>query len=201
MRLLFGVLALGLLSCAHAPEAESAPAAPSAPVVSAATNPARYFPLAVGNHWTYRATDGDASAVEDVRIQGVHDGQYSDSRGRLLWVTSDGLRDQSRVILRAPVEVGRSWSVVLGPDSVEHWRIDSVGQPCTAPAGHFQDCVEVESRISPATGVELVNRITFAAGVGMVRIRTTLVRNGVETPQTELLLTAFEVAPVRPPSG
>jgi hypothetical protein len=46
-----------------------------------------------------------------------------------------------------------------------------------------------------------LNRITFAAGVGMVKIQTTLLRNGVETPQTELLLTAYEVAPVRPPSG
>ena len=70
---------------------------------------------------------------------------------------------------------------------------------CTAPAGNFPDCVEVESRISPAEGVELLNRITFAAGVGMVRIRTTLLRNGAETPQTELLLTAYQVAPLRPP--
>jgi hypothetical protein len=198
VRALLGFLALALSACAHAPEAQPVPVVRAA---SAATNPARYFPLAVGNHWTYRATGGDAGAVEEVHIQGVHDGQYSDNRGRLLWVSSDGLRDQSRVILRSPVEVGRSWSVVLGPDSVEHWRIDSVSQPCAAPAGRFQDCVEVESRISPAAGIELVNRITFAAGVGMVRIRTTLLRDGVETPQTELLLTAFEVAPVRSPSG
>jgi hypothetical protein len=193
---LLGLVSLGLVACAHAPEAETPPP-PAA--VSAAANPARYFPLAVGNRWTYRATGGDSNAVEEVQIRGVQDGQYADNRGRLLWVSADGLRDQSRVILRSPVETGRSWSVVLGPDSVEHWRIDSVGQPCSAPAGHFTDCVEVESRIHPKPDVELVNHITFAAGVGMVRIRTTAVRNGVETPQTELLLTAYEVAPVRPP--
>jgi hypothetical protein len=195
-RLRFGML--GLLACAHAPEG----AAPeSNPSVSASTNAARYFPLAVGNRWTYRTTGGDTTAVEEVEIRGVKDGQYADNRGRFLWVSPDGLRDQSRVILRSPVEVGRSWSVVLGPDSVEHWRIDSVGQPCTVPAGPFADCVDVESRISPKAGVQLVNHITFAAGVGVVKIRTTLVNNGVETPQTELLLTAYQVAPVRPPPG
>lgn len=186
----------GLLGCAHAPEDAASAAKPA---VSASTSAARYFPLAVGNRWTYRAKGGDADAVEEVEIRGVKDGQYSDNRGRLLWVNPDGLRDQSRVILRSPVEVGRSWSVVLGPDTTEHWHIASVGQPCSVPAGHFPDCVEVESRIWPKVDVELVNRITFAAGVGIVQIRTSLLRNGVETPQTELLLTAYQVAPIRPP--
>jgi hypothetical protein len=185
---------LGVVACAHGPE-NGQPV--STPAASASTSAARYFPLAVGNHWTYRAKGGDA--VEEVEIRGVKDGQYSDNRGRLLWVNPDGLRDQSRVILRSPVEVGRSWTVVLGPDSTEHWHIASVGQPCTVPAGRFPDCVEVESRISPKVDVELVNHITFAAGVGIVQIRTSLVRNGVETPQTDLLLTAYQVAPVRPP--
>lgn len=194
MRVLLPYSLLGLLACAHGPE-NASPA--ELPPSSASTSAARYFPLAVGNHWTYRDKGGDA--VEEVEIRGVKDGQYSDNRGRLLWVNSDGLRDQSRVILRSPVEVGRSWSVVLGQDSTEHWHIASVGQPCTVPAGRFADCVEVESRISPKVDVELVNRITFAAGVGIVQIRTSLLRNGVETPQTELLLTTYQVAPIRPP--
>ena len=191
MRTAACVLSLGLLGCAHSGES-SAPAP---------AGPGRYFPLAVGNRWSYRAS-ASGSAVEVVEIRAVKDGQYQDNKGRLLWVSPDGLRDQSRVILRAPVETGRSWTVVLGPDSVEHWRIASVGTPCSAPAGNFSDCVEVESRVSPAQGVELLNHITFAAGVGIVRIRTTLVRNGAQTPQTELLLTAYEVAPQRPvPTG
>ncbi len=189
MRPLLLLGALALVGCAHGTEAAPTPA-PSA---------GRYFPLAVGNRWSYRASGAEATVVQEVEIRGVKDGQYADSRGRVYWVSPDGLRDQSRVMLRSPVEAGRSWTVVLGPDSVERWRINSVGLPCTAPAGTFPDCVEVESRISPASDVELVNRITFAAGVGMVRIRTTLLHNGVETPQTELVLTAYQVAPVRPP--
>ena len=186
MRAAACVLWLGLLACAHSAQ----------PSTAAPAGPGHYFPLAVGNRWSYR-TSGSGAAVEVVEIRGVKDGQYQDNKGRLLWVSPDGLRDQSRVLLRAPVETGRTWTVVLGPDSVEHWRIASVGTPCAAPAGKFPDCVEVESRVSPADGVQLLNHLTFAAGVGIVRIRTTLVRNGVETPQTELLLTAYEVAPER----
>lgn len=190
MKGLPGWLLLGLVGCAHQAEAPR-----PVPGQLSATGAARYFPLAVGNRWSYRS----GTAVEVVEIRSVQDGHYADNRGRLLWVSPDGLRDQSRVILRSPVEAGRTWTVVLGPDSTEHWRINSVGGPCASPAGKFPDCVEAESRVAPAEGVELVNRITFAAGVGMVRIATTLVRNGAEIPQTELLLTAYEVAPLRPP--
>ena len=191
MRAAWCLLLPGLFACAHPADSGAAP--PASTGVSAGL----YFPLAVGNRWSYRASGESGDAVEVVEIRGVKDGQYSDSKGRLLWVSSDGLRDQSRVILRSPVEAGRSWTVVLGPDSVEHWRINSVGTPCKVPAGSFSDCVEVESRISPAAGVELLNRLTFAAGVGIVKIRTTLLRKGVEVPQTELLLTAYQVAPLR----
>jgi hypothetical protein len=198
VRVLLGLGVLGVCACTHVSEPVAPPPLPSAQALPGA---GRYFPLAVGNRWSYRTTGAEADAVEEVEIRGVRDGQYADNRGRVFWVSPDGVRDQSRVFLRFPVEEGRTWTVRLGPDSVESWRITSVGKPCAAPAGRFQDCVEVESRISPAPDAELVNRITLAAGVGMVRIRTTLLRRGVETPQTELLLTAYTVAPVRPPPG
>jgi hypothetical protein len=192
MRRAFALGLAGLLGCAHPGETAGPPP----------LGAGRYFPLAVGNRWSYRPAGTPSAAAEEVEIRSVHDGQYADSRGRMLWITPDGLRDQSRVILRSPVQAGRSWTVLLGPDSPEErWRILSVGNSCSAPAGTFPDCVEVESRVATARGDELVDRITFAAGVGMVRIRTTLLRGGVETPQTELLLTAFEVAPIRPPPG
>jgi hypothetical protein len=192
MRRLAVLWMIGLLACAHASDAASPPP----------TSPARYFPLAVGNRWSYRTTGSGTATVEQIEIRGVKDGQYEDNRGRLLWVSPDGLRDQARVLLRSPVETGRSWTVRLGPSSVEHWRILSTGKPCTAPAGQFSDCVEVEARTTADAGVELVNRITFAAQVGIIQIRTALVRNGQETPQTDIVLTAYQVAPFRrAPSG
>ena len=51
----WAVLAAGLLGCAH----ESAPpgASPAAPATAGRLpDSARYFPLAVGNRWTYDAT-------------------------------------------------------------------------------------------------------------------------------------------------
>jgi hypothetical protein len=180
--------ALAMAACAHPPPPAEGPP----------QSPARYFPLAVGNRWSYRATGGGAETVEQVEIRGVRDGQYQDNRGRTFWVSQDGLRDQSRVLLRSPVEAGRTWTVRLGPDSVEHWRIVSVGQSCSAPAGQFADCVQVESRTAATGGAELLNRITFAAQVGIVQIRTALVKGQRETPQTDLVLTAYEVAPPRP---
>lgn len=188
MRTLLAAAALGLLGCAHG-NGSGLPA----------TSAARYFPLAVGNRWGYQATGGSTETTELVEIRGVRDGQYEDNRGRLLWMTSDGLRDQSRYLLRSPVEAGRSWTVKLTASSVEHWQIVSVGKGCSAPAGKFGDCVEVESRTAAASGAELVDRITFAAEVGIVQIRTFLVRQGKQTPQTELRLVSYQVAPLRAP--
>lgn len=193
MRSALGAAALGLLACAHGGAPAVAPPAD--------TSPERYFPLAVGNRWSYQGSGPGARSTEQVEIKAAHDGQYEDSRGRLLWFSPDGLRDQSRVLLRAPVETGRTWTVRLGPDSVERWRIVSVGQPCRAPAGQFSDCVQVESRTAASSGAELVDHITFAAEVGIVQIRTTLVRGAQETPQTELVLTAYQVVPPRPRPG
>jgi len=85
----------------------------------------------------------------------------------------------------------------VAPGSAEHYRIVSVRTPCEAPAGKFPDCVEVESRTlaDPKTpGRLLVNRVTFAAEVGIVRVRTALEEGTKSAPTAELILTAFEVA-------
>ena len=76
----------------------------------------------------------------------------------------------------------------------------SVHAPCETPAGHFPDCVVVESRASadPANpGRVLVNEVTFAAGVGIVRVRTELSEAQRTVPTAELVLTAFQVLPIR----
>jgi hypothetical protein len=65
------------------------------------------------------------------------------------------------------------------------------------PAGKFPDCVEVESRtiVDPSKpGRLLVNRVTFAAGVGIIRVRTALEEGSKSAPTAELVLTSFEVA-------
>jgi hypothetical protein len=193
----WALLTLGLLGCAHetAPAAGSSPAEPS----RAARPPesARYFPLAVGNRWTYDANYLGERSTRRVELMEFRDGSYLDRDGRALRVDREGVRDQVRYLLHEPLKAGATWTSVVAPGSAEHYRLVSVHTPCEAPAGRFPDCVEVESRTSADPTVStrtLVNRVTFAAGVGIVRVRTELEEGQKRAPTAELQLTAFEVA-------
>ncbi len=193
------VVAAGLLGCAHEPA--PAPAPEGAPArTGKIPDSARYFPLAVGNHWTYEATYLGEHSTRKVEVVEFRDGNYVDRDGRALRVDREGVRDQVRYLLHEPLAVGATWTSVVAPGSAEHYKILSVRTPCEVPAGKFPDCVEVESRtlVDPRTPArQLVNRVTFAAGVGIVRVRTAL-EEGTKSAQTaELLLTSFEVA--KPP--
>jgi hypothetical protein len=192
------VLAAGLLGCAH--EAGPFPATAAATATSDAKLPesARYFPLAVGNTWTYAATYLGEHSTRRVEVVAFRDGNYVDGDGRTLRVDREGVRDQVRYLLHEPLSVGATWTSVIAPGSAEHYKVLSVHAPCEAPAGKFPDCVEVESRTlaDPRTpGRLLVNRVTFAAGVGIVRVRTALEEGTKSAPTAELLLTAYQVAP------
>ena len=65
--------------------------------------------------------------------------------------------------------------------------------PCEAPAGVFQDCVQVEARNRVDADTTLVNTFTFAPGVGLVRIQVEAERGGRRIPQTWLELTSYQV--------
>ena len=81
----------------------------------------------------------------------------------------------------------------------EQYKVLSAGAPCTVPAGSFPDCIEVESRTRADPNRTLVNTLTFAAGVGIVRVKTELDEGGRVRPTAELRLTAYQVAPAVPP--
>jgi len=190
------LLTAGLLGCAH-----EAPPPPASAAASARAgkipDSSRYFPLAVGNHWTYEATYLGERSTRRVEVVAFRDGNYVDGDGRALRVDREGVRDQVRYLLHEPLSVGATWTSVIAPGSAEHYKILSVRSPCEAPAGKFPDCVEVESRaiVDPRTpGRLLVNRVTFAAGVGIVQVRTALEEGTKSAPTAQLLLTAFEVA-------
>jgi hypothetical protein len=192
--LLLGWAVLGMLGCAH--EAAPAPAASKATPGRSPSAAARYFPLAVGNRWTYQATYLGERSTREVELVGFRDGSYLDKEGRALRVDSEGLRDQTRYLLHEPLVAGGTWTSVVAPGSAEHYRVVSAGAPCTAPAGSFPDCIEVESRNRADPQRTLVNTVTFAAGVGIVRVRTELDEGGGKLkPTAELLLTAYQVAP------
>lgn len=157
---------------------------------------ADYYPLAVGNTWSY-VVDGRSDKRVDVKILKEEDGFFHDSQGGQLMVDSFGIRDQKRYLLRGPVEPGRTWTNVVSVSSTERYQILQAGVSCEAPAGVFRDCVQVEARNRVDADTTLVNTFTFAPGVGLVRIQVEAERGGRRIPQTWLELTSYQVKPGR----
>jgi hypothetical protein len=176
--------ALALAGCAHAPAAKTSPAGLSA---------SDYYPLAVGNAWTYDARMLGEQHVAEVRILRQANGFFEDSQGSKLAVDAEGLRDDKRYLLKNPLREGAEWDNVVSVSAREHYRIAQADAPCQVPAGSFQHCVTVESR-TRTSQVTLINALTFAPGVGIVHLTVEAERNGQRTPQSELTLTHYALA-------
>ena len=171
-------------ACAHAPEQAQTHAA----------SVASYYPLAVGNRWVYGVDMLGEHHDEVVEIVKQENGYFVDAKGNPLAVDAFGLRDPKRYLLREPLEAGREWTNVVSVSSVEHYRILEAGTSCEAPAGKFEGCVRVESRNRIDNKTTLVNDITFAPQVGMVRIEVAAEVGGQHIPQHRLLLKSYRLA-------
>jgi hypothetical protein len=174
--------------CARAPPTPPRPLAP-----------ADYFPLAVGNEWVYRdespALPPDRQgATRTVRIlERTRDGYFRDNERGELRADPDCLHDRARRLLCAPVAAGTSWASVVSVSSTERYEIAAVGESVVTPAGRFEGCVRVRAhnRASPST--DHVLEITYAPGVGPVRIETAVVAEGKVTPQVRAVLERYRV--------
>lgn len=153
-----------------------------------------YYPLAVGNRWTYQVKLLGEASEQTVRIEREVGGVFFDNQGGQLSVDAFGITDRKRYLLREPVEAGGEWTNVVSVSSTERYRILEVGPPCVVPAGRFERCVRVESRNRLDAKTTLVNEITFAPRVGIVRIQVVAETGGQRIPQTELLLKSYELA-------
>ncbi|HET7823755.1 MAG TPA: hypothetical protein VFK90_00415 [Anaeromyxobacter sp.] len=180
-------LAAFAAACAHAPPAPRA------------TGPADYFPLAVGNEWVYRDESPALpperrGASRTVRIvERTGDGFYRDSERGELRADPDCVRDRSRRLLCGPIAAGTSWASVVSVSSTERYEIAAVGEAVATPAGRFDDCVKVRAHNRATASTDLVNEITYAPGVGPVRIETFAVVEGKVTPQFRALLQSYRV--------
>ena len=190
-RILLSLLALAA-ACAHrAPPAAVAPAARA--------TPAEDFPLAVGNAWTW-VDESPAlpperrGAERPVRILSRDaDGYFHDSERGELRADADCLHDRLRRLLCAPFEPGQAWSSVVSVSSTERYEIAAVGEKVTTPAGTFDGCVRVRAHNRAGASTDYVNEITYAPGVGPVRIETFSVVKGAVTPQVRAVLRAYEL--------
>ncbi len=175
--------------CAHAPRADHL----------AGPGPARFFPLAVGNQWTWEDQSpqlpaGRRGALRTVRIlERTADGFYRDDERGELKAGADCVRDRVRQLLCGPLVVGTSWKSVLSVSSTEKYEIAAVGESVVTPAGTFDGCVRVRAVNHAAPGTDLVNEITYAPGVGPVRIETFAVMNGAIQQQLRAVLRAYRV--------
>ena len=139
----------------------------------------------MGNHWTYEATYLGERSTRGVEMVAFRDGSYVDRDGRALRLDREGIRRPGPLPPARAAHRGRHLDQRRGPGLGEHYRLLSVHAPCEAPAGRFPDCIEVESRTvaDPAdarTGPG--DRVTFAAGVGIVRVRTELEEGAADHP-------------------
>lgn len=154
-----------------------------------------YLPLAVGNSWTYERSFLGEKGEEHVQIVKEEDGYFVDQRGNALLVDAFGVRDPKRYLLRYPLESGNAWTTVVSPSSMERYRIMDVGFTCEVPAGSFQDCVRVEAKNRIDKEKTVVNEITFAPGVGMVRFDFFLDAQQGRIPQGQMVLKAYDLKP------
>jgi hypothetical protein len=180
------VLAAAAAACAHAPPSASS------------RKPADYFPLAVGNEWVYRdespALPPERRAGRTVRIlERTGDGYFRDSERGELRADPDCLHDRARRLLCGPVAVGTTWTSVVSVSSTERYEIAAVDERVRTPAGSFDGCVRVRGHNRAGARADHVLEITYAPGVGPVRIETFAVVDGKATPQVRAVLERFRV--------
>lgn len=178
---LSGALAAG---CAGAPPAGSSPGADAAQGL----RPGDFFPLAVGNEWVYvdrsPALPRGAPPERVVRILSRSaDGFYADNERGELRADGDCLRDRQRRLLCAPIRAGNGWVSVTGVSATERYEIVAVGEKVETPAGTFAGCVRVRAHLKAGAAAENVLELTYAPGVGPVRLETFAVVGGKTSAQ------------------
>ena len=153
------------------------------------------FPLAVGNRWSYNVAFLGARQTLTVAIVSAEGSVFTDSRNQKFMLGSDGLRDEHRYLLKEPLEVGRTWTSVIDVSTTEHYKVDEVGVGVDVPAGHFDDCVQIEARNPQGPNLSLIADQIYCPGVGLVRVVTFQERSGNRSaPQFMQELASYKVA-------
>ena len=157
----------------------------------AGRDPSVYYPLALGNSWTYEYTPG--ARRETIQIVG-RDGAWflDDHRGRVRSDT-DGVRDGDQYLLHAPLTAGAEWTAVQNL-VVQHFVVTSIDAKAKTRAGSFTDCVVVRNEAPLPQGAgKFVTEWTYAPHVGLVQVRTQTVSPRGSQDQSRLDLVSYRV--------
>lgn len=182
--------ALGLSGCRTAASDKPVPASPDDGLLS----PSAYYPLAVGNSWTYQLLGQEHR--ETIQIVG-RDGPWflDDHKGRLR-TDGEGVRDRDRYLLRAPLKAGAKWSAVENL-VVQRFEVTATEVSAVTRAGTFLHCVRVRNAqpLDKNQG-SFVTEWTYAPKVGLVQLRQeTIGPTGKAVQQTSLELVAYSSQP------
>ena len=152
----------------------------------------RYYPLAVGNSWTYAFRGSERQ--ETIRIIGQDGPWYiDDHRGRLRY-EKDGVRDSDRYLLHTPLSVGAKWSAVENL-AVQRFEVVSMDASAVTQAGTFTRCAVVRNEQPLKKGGKFVTEWTYARKVGLVLLVTNTVDpQGKQQEQTRMQLVAYRAS-------
>jgi hypothetical protein len=145
--------------------------------------------LAVGNEWVYvdRSPSLPKGAPPPQRVVRIlsrsADGFFLDNERGELRADADCLRDRQRRLLCAPIRAGNGWVSVTGVSATERYEIVAVDERAETPAGTFAGCVRVRAHLKAGAAAENVLELTYAPGVGPVRIETFAVVDGKTAAQ------------------
>ena len=176
-------LLLCLVACKGAPPKPVEPLVPDAKT---------YYPLEVGNSWTYEVRGSPEKAVIEVIGR---DGEWflDDHRGRLRY-EEGGVRDADRFLLRMPLAAGTRWTAVENL-VVQHFEIVGADSSVVTQAGTFIHCIVVRTSSTVKKDLTFVTEWTYAPHVGIAQIVTSTVdAHGKVDEQTRLSLVAVHLA-------
>lgn len=188
------MVAVALCACST-PRAPGVQLSPSTQSASPSTGAAVFFPLAVGNTWTYRdISPQNREARRTVRIVSQDaQGYYLDNARGALRSDAECVRDRVRRLLCTPLTKGKTWSSVVSFATTERYEIAGVNESVEVPAGKFKGCVRVRSQVR-AENVERIAEFTYAPGVGLVKLETFAVVDGVAKLQVKGELESYRLA-------
>jgi hypothetical protein len=126
-------------------------------------------------------------------LERTTDGYYRDNERGELRADGDCLHDRLRRLLCAPIQKGAGWSSVVSVSSTERFEIAAVDESVATPAGTFDGCVRVRAHNRASADTDHVLEITYAPGVGPVRLETFAVVKGAVTPQVRAVLESYQV--------
>jgi len=169
--------------------------APRREAIASSETLARYFPLAIGNRWTWQVRTGNRVERATVRIVDRKRGFFVDDAGGALAFDGEGLRDERRYLVLGPLEPGRTWQSLLEDGTTERYRIAAVGARVAVPAGTFDEVVVVRGTTPVDPRTELEIEWAWAPDVGLIRMASELVAaDGERIPQRTMELLSFERA-------